>query len=209
METTKMTIHRALSELKLIDAKIDKGIAEIIPIGIYQKGKKINNHYAEDDFKDMAGSHFASVSDLIQRKVKIKSAIVKSNGLTTVKVGGKTMTVSDAITFKRIIEQKNKFLTVLKQHRDNSMANINRANEMVNSNLNTLLQNAMGKDNVKASKEDIDAISKPFLDNNTFHLFDPLNLNEKIKELEVEIGDFQAEVDAVLSESNAITLIEV
>ena len=44
----KMTIHRALSELKLIDAKIEKGIAAINPTGMYQKDKLVNGQIKQD-----------------------------------------------------------------------------------------------------------------------------------------------------------------
>ena len=40
-------------------------------------------------------------------------------------------------------------------------------------------------------------------------VYDPLNLDKVIKQMETEIEDFRANVDFVLSESNATTLIEV
>ena len=95
----KMTIHRGLSELKLIDSRIEKQITEISPVGINRKGKMVDNIYPEEDFRISATSKFQSMTDLIERKSKIKSAIVKSNGTTMVKVGEKEMTVSNATTF--------------------------------------------------------------------------------------------------------------
>jgi len=84
MEKQKMTIHRALSELKLIDSKIEKQINEIIAVGIYQKGKNINGYISPDEFKSSAKSKYDSVNDLIARKCNIKSAIVDSNSKTNV-----------------------------------------------------------------------------------------------------------------------------
>jgi len=46
----RMTIHRGLSELKLIDSKIKKRIEDIDPLGVYQKDKKVNGVYDKDDF---------------------------------------------------------------------------------------------------------------------------------------------------------------
>jgi len=40
-------------------------------------------------------------------------------------------------------------------------------------------------------------------------LFDPLKVAEKVEAMEKEVGDFEMEVDAVLSEINAVTFIEV
>ncbi len=72
MET--MTIHRALAELKLIDSRIEKSINAIVCSGIYQKDKLVNNYYTKNDFKKDARSKHQSVTDLIDRKNKIKSA---------------------------------------------------------------------------------------------------------------------------------------
>ncbi len=104
----KMTIHRALSELKLIDARITKQISEIEPTGIFQKGKLINGYKTPEDFNTTAKSKMDSVNDLIKRKVTIKSAIVNSNSTTKVNVGGTEMSVADAITFKGVIAFRNR-----------------------------------------------------------------------------------------------------
>ena len=41
METQKMTIHRALSELKLIDARIEKAINVVEPTGLMRENKPV------------------------------------------------------------------------------------------------------------------------------------------------------------------------
>ena len=81
-----MTIHRALSELKLIDARIEKAINVVEPTGLMQLNKPVNGFYAKDDFEKDVKAKFQSVSDLIERKNSIKSAIVKANGETTVTI---------------------------------------------------------------------------------------------------------------------------
>jgi hypothetical protein len=71
------------------------------------------------------------------------------------------------------------------------------------------LEAALGKDNVKAGKDDVEAIRKPYIEANEFHLFDPLKVEETVEKLEKEVSEFEAEVDAVLSEANAVTFIEI
>jgi hypothetical protein len=46
-----------------------------------------------------------------------------------------------------------------------------------------------------------------YIENNTFDLVDPIGVSGKIQELENEINEFEAEIDAVLSTSNAMTMI--
>jgi hypothetical protein len=204
----KMTIHRALGELKLIDAKIEKAIAAVQPSGIHQKGKLVNQQFKEEDFAADAKSWYDQAVDLIARKTKIKSAIVQSNGVARVKVGSKEMTVADAINAKATVKFKKKLIESLTAKHRGIVAAMNTQNAIVQSNVQKLLEAALGKDSVKADKADVDAIRKPYTDANEWHLFDPLKVDEKVKAMEKEIGDFEADVDAVLSESNAVTFIE-
>lgn len=44
---------------------------------------------------------------------------------------------------------------------------------------------------------------------NEFEIIDPLNVKQQIEKLSNRIEEFESEVDAVLSESNATTFIEV
>lgn len=205
----KMSIHRGLSELKLIDTKIAKHIEAITPTGIRQKDKPINGYYDEAKFTSNAQSNYDAVIGLMKRKLALKSAIVKANGETTVTVGGKEMTVADAINMKALIAIKKQFITNLKSKVKTTTGEFNRVQDIVNKNLQTILEATLGKDNVKTNKEDVENVTKPFLEINSYTLFDPLKIEDKIAELEKEIDDFTSEVDAVLSESNATTEIEV
>lgn len=205
----KMTIHRALSELKLIDAKIEKQINELLPSGINQKGKLVNGYIKEEDFQKSAISKFDSVNDLIERKNKIKSAIVNANGITKVKIADKEMSIADAINFKTVIKFKKKLIDSLKQKHKKTVAELNTHNEAVNLNVQRILEATFGKENVKVGDKDVEAVSKPYLEANQFHLFDPLKVDETVEKIEKEVSEFEAEVDAVLSEINAVTIIEL
>lgn len=205
----KMTIHRALSELKLIDARIEKQISEIVPSGVYQAGKLINGYMTEEEFSALAQSKFDSVTDLLSRKTAIKSAIVRANGETFVTVAGKKMTIADAITYKTVVALKKKFAETLKTRHKQAVGNMNTNNEKVNANIQAILEATFGKDNVKVTKEDMEAVRKPYLAANEFHVFDPLKVENTVSGIEDEILAFEAEVDAVLSEINAVTFIEI
>ena len=207
----KMTIHRGLSELKLLDARIEKGISQLEPVAPNQKNKKIGGYLDESEYVKNTLASWQSVIDLIKRKSAIKSAIVASNAKTMVKVGGKAFTVADAITFKTIIESKTKLASHLRGRLTAVAGSINKGNEQVNKNVDALLVAAFnGADNLtKATKESLDAIRIPYLDGNNYYMVDPLKVQEKIDELEKETSEFKMEVDAILSESNAVTFINV
>lgn len=212
METTKMTIHRALSELKLIDSRIEKAINAVEPTGLMQLNKPVGGFIAKDDFEKDVKAKYQSVTDLIERKKSIKSAIVTANGTTLVKIGSKEMTIADAINFKAVIAVKKNLINRLTQKHNSVKARFTQENERVN---NVALENAkimigkQGDDRVKPTDEDVKNIVEPFVKRNEFHLVDPLKVEELTEKLQLEVDEFEAEVDAVLSEINAITTIEI
>lgn len=211
MKNEKMTIHRGLAELKLIDSKIEKAISLIEPTGIMQLCKLVNGFHKKEDFEAEAKAKFQSVIDLITRKNKIKSAIVATNGITTINIAGVKMTIADAINFKSvIIFKKNLIDTLLKKH-NSIKSKFTIDNEKVN---NVALENAkimigkQGDDRVKPTDEDVKNIIEPFVKRNEFHLVDPLEVEKLTEILQNEISNFEVEIDAILSEINAITFIE-
>ena len=206
-----MTIHRALAELKLIDSKIEKAISVIEPTGVMQVNKLVNNFYKKEDFENDAKSKFQSVIDLIERKNKIKSAIVTTNGVTEVEISGIKMTIADAINFKSIIVfKKNLIATLIKKHNAIKSKFIieNEKIEKIALENAKIMIGKEGDNKVKPTDEDVKNIVEPFIKRNEFHLIDPLKVEELTEKLQKEVSDFEAEVDAVLSEVNAITIIE-
>lgn len=212
MEKTKMTIHRALAELKLIDSRIEKAINVVEPTGLMQLGKPVNGFYKKEDFETEVKSKYQSVTDLINRKNSIKSAIVKANGTTNISIGGKSMTIADAINFKTVILVKKNLILQLSRKHNAIKAKFKSENEKIN---NVALENAkimigkQGDDRVKPNDEDVKNIVEPFVKRNEFHLVDPLKIEELVEKLQNEVDEFEVEVDAVLSEINALTEIEI
>jgi hypothetical protein len=209
-----LTIHRALAELKTLDARITKGITEIDPVGVRQAGKPIISalgavYQDADKFASEAKASFESVQQLIKNKAALKAAIVKSNSETQVTVGGKSMTVAAAITEKSFIALKKTLLERLNALERKNQGNYKTGMEKVEKNLQTLLEASFNKEQVKASPEDVEAIRTPFLKANELHLTDPLEIKKIIAELTEEISKFEADVDACLSESNATTSITI
>lgn len=51
-------------------------------------------------------------------------------------------------------------------------------------------------------------LRQTYIDNNTYDLVDPMNIAKVMEKLDAEINEFNAEVDAALSCSNALTVIE-
>jgi len=209
MATQKVSIHRALSELKLLDAKISKKMEGTRSVGLMQKDKLVNQFYTEEHFKATANSDYQSIIDLIERKVGIKKAIVAANAETIVKIADKEMTIADAITYKSVVQYKKQLLELLESQLRSVKTQVEQNNAKIENAAIDLAKVALSKSDVALGDKDVEKVVGPYLESHLYSIVDPLKIEEKIAELSKEINEFEAEVDSILSETNAVTLIEI
>ncbi len=204
----KMTITRALVELKTLNKRIMNAIDNLIPVTIVT-GKNVPRGFTtREDFEKDVKAKYESVNALIDRRKQIKSKIVTANAVTEVEIAGAKMTIAEAIERKSSIALEKSLLGRLSEKYASNLKVHEQAEFKCNDQLQRLLEVNFGKDS-KAKSEEIDAISKPYLENNAPRFIDPLDVKKKIEELANEISKFEAEVDVVLSEANAKTEIEI
>ena len=214
MTTEKMTIHKALAELKTMDARITKAIHETpYVLAVKHSAEKING-MTVDNFKDKMRSGYQKATNLIARRDAMKRAVVLSNAATKVKIGDNEYTVAEAIEMKNHgMEFKSDLL-----HQMNS-AYTAAQNELVRNGGEALEKKAeqyvlaVIAAQPKDSKMSVDSdamktLRQTYIDDNTYDLVDPMNIAKVMEKLDAEINEFNAEVDAALSCSNALTVIE-
>lgn len=205
-----ISITEALNELKLYDSKITKAITNASFVGGAKKSSDKIGVVSKDIFNERAKATYQSSIDLIANRNSLKSAIVKSNAITEVQVADKVMTVAEAIERKNSIEYEETLLSEMKRQYANASELVNKENKKVDNKVDELLATLIGKDSdKKISKEDQEAIEKPYRDKNEFELIDPIEIYNKIVKLEEEIDNFKSQVDTQLVISNAITKIEI
>lgn len=203
--TTKMTVHRALGEIKLYDKKIIDLLNKDFVVANKKRISKIHGTDIEK-YKEEMKSNLQSLRALMRNRQTLKSAIAKSNETTTVSIGGETMTVLDAIERKNFMNMRMSVVNTLKSQ-------FNRADREVRSyedNLQTNLENYIKNTTKELNNKDlIDSLTESYKNLNEVVLIDPNNLRNVIEEMTKEDDRFNTEVDYVLSESNSNTFIEV
>ena len=210
MEIRKMTITRALNELKLLDNRINDKITSTQFVAALQNDKKVFNRLTVEEFSKEVHENFDSIKDLISNRDKIKKAIVKSNAETFVEVGGVKMTVAEAIERKNSIKYEKSVLLMMEGQLKRAEVEVGRGNEEAEKKAFEALQSVIGKENARApKKEDTDAIYTPVYDKYKWSVIDPINASLIIKELKKNIEDFDNNIDIELSSSNATTFIEI
>lgn len=198
--TNDITITRALAQLKTLSERIDNTL---------EKSVFITYRYRGDTERKMTEHNLQKVRDLIGYRKRLKAAIVESNASTYVTINGDTCTVAEAIERKSSIELEKRLLAKMKRELAEVSRKVESHNQQVQKKLDRLLEVEFGKDQVKSNVENMETISESYLKNNRAEMVDPLRLEEKITQLEESIMNFESEVDLVLSESNAITKINV
>lgn len=214
MTTEKMTVHKALAELKTMDDRIAKAIRDTTYVlAVKHSAEKINGMTVQN-FKDKMRSGYQKVTDLIARRDAMKRAVVLSNATTKVKVGDNEYTVAEAIEMKN---HGMEFRSALLRQMNSNY--VTAQNELARNSGETLEKKAeqyvlaviaaQPKDSkMSVDSEAMKALRKTYIENNTYDLVDPMDIAKIMETLDAEVNEFNAEVDAALSVSNALTVIE-
>ena len=210
----KMSITRALAEVKRLDDRIQRAISTGVYVGV-TVGKNQNQKMAEGNktisevTADIKGS-FDQVKQLMKNREVIKAAIVMSNATTKVKVGGKEYTVAEAIELKKTVVSKEYFLNSLRQVNARANLQVNALEGKMKESIERSVMAVYASDKgSKVSADQYDAIAKPQEERFAPALLDPCGITQMIAQLDEEISVINSELDFVLSESNARTDIEV
>ena len=206
---SKISVARALIEIKTLEKRIEKATENLTPLGLMLGQKPEASIQSRESFEKTAKAAYQQVQALLQRRRQLKNAVVLSNASTQVNIAGEKMTVAEAIERKRSIGLEKHFTaTMWKQHTAKLEA-LEGHNQKIERQLFQLLQATYAKPESEVSAEDYDKIAQPFKANNEASLIDPLKLKETLFQLEQQIEAFETEVDVALTESNARTEIEI
>lgn len=214
METpNKISITRALTEIKNLDDQIKKAIAQ----GRFcyaTKGKEDRmtvpgTTSTPQALKEKIESTYQKIHDLTTRRAKLKDAIQKSNSVTEVVVNNVRMTVQQAIETKQSIDYKRMLFEQMRQNYTMCVSEVERQNRTLDTQIENAVQQAYNNDKGKVTQEQYDAVATPRRKDHEYAILDPLNIQSLLETMAEEINGFVMEVDFVLAESNARTEIEI
>lgn len=226
----KYTVHRALAMLKTTKARIERELADecIMWARVARGNEDLISGVAVKDIERDIQSHYDRITALIENYAKIKSAVIKSNAgvaedseLRRTSVCGKLLTVAEIIEMQDTIYGrakkpgfKSKLLIKMKDDFAKAQMDFDDMQEKADEEVNQYIRSLAGKkrdeDETDAgTKSLIEATSKMLHEQKGPRLIDPLKIANKINALENEIENFRTEADAILSEQNALSAIEL
>lgn len=211
MTRETMTIHKALSELKVLDARIETAINT--PVYCCAKKHSADKIAGTDvtQVEKNIRSYYDKAVDLINRRKAIKRAVVLSNAVTKVSVCGVEYTVAEAIEMKNHgIEFEQRLSSAMKRDYTKAQATISKENENgLEERADQYVTAIYGQKDSKTTAADIEKVRNDFITSNQFELVDPIGVLEKIDDIDKITSGFLSEVDSQLSVSNALTEITI
>lgn len=211
MTTEKMTVHKALCELKTLDARITKAIQGSTYVFANKHANAKVSGKSISAYCEEVKSAYQSACDLIARRDAIKRAVTLSNATTKVTIGGQEYTIAESIEMKnhgiplqqKLLDKLSKDNRAARKQADDNNGDYleTRADEYVKS--------LYGNVDMKGASDEIKKVRSDFIAAQTMELVDPIGIDAEMKRLEATINGFTVEIDSALSVSNALTEITV
>jgi len=201
----EISINAALAELKLLNKKINDKTEALFIASCY--GNKTTKEET-DAFEKKAGSDFDSLKALIENRAKMKSLIVLSNAMTSIKIGDKEMFVAEAIERKNSIELERVFCTRIRENYYNCLNQLEKHNKTIQAKGEERASIVLSGDDDEKTEVYKSVLEKYIADNGA-KLFSIKDVEEKIEKMQATIDDFEKNVDIALTESNVKTLIVI
>jgi len=206
-----MTVHKALCELKVLGDRIDKEIDLLHFLTLNKHGnQKINGVPVKDHIENVR-ANYKSVMTLINRRNAIKGAVINSNAVTKVVIGGKEYTVAEAIDMKANgMSNLRKVLGNLELQWNRALSMAERENgEKLDARADAYVKSLYEGSDMKNLSDDIQKVRETFVASQTVDIIDPIGAQDVMRKLKDEIDTFMADVDSALSVSNALTYIDI
>lgn len=206
----KMTVSQALAERTLLRKKIEQSIKDdgfLLCIANKASETRIHGIIKTKCIENMK-SDYQSLTDKMARLQGIETALAKHNSESDVEIAGFVYKKSEAIALKQygmiyyrelLDEMKHQYRT------EKSKADI--ANRNLEEKSGKYMAENFGTK--EKGTDDYEAERQRWIENNEFEVVDPLNIKQKIDELDKYISDFELNVDTALSISNATNEIEI
>ena len=210
---TTMSITRALTRAKTIEKQLARLVESQFVVTLMKR--EVDN--ATDVFKDnlkMTKANFDQFNDLFAELNNIKAAVRKSNEVTKVVIGGEELTVADALVYKNTIIHRSNFLDTITRENRTADSRVEQSKINADNKFATVRENFIKSTQGQDMSEDY---IKTVLTEEERRLQAALvevkvtgikNVSEYIEAERKRIDTFIEEVDYVLSESNATTIIE-
>lgn len=208
--TERMTAHKILTEMKLVEKRITKTVSE----GVYCIANKHSNTKIDgmsiEEYKSKMQGDFDKATAEIARYFAMKKALSLSNAVTKVTISGQEYTIAEAIAMKNHGVYHKQYLldTLRTQYSAVQRTLVTKNGDELDRRAEKYVIELYGNNEDVKKGEAATQAKQQYIEQHSYDLIDKISIVDRIAELEKEIDEFASEVDAALSVSNALTEIE-
>jgi predicted nucleic acid-binding Zn-ribbon protein len=205
--TKQYSITRLLVTKKNLEKRLSEGFSNVVFVDAVRKSRS-----DKDVINTTAKSSFDKIKALQEQYQKVCAAINKSNSATLVTIAGTEMTVAEAILRKQALPRERSFVNTLRAQLAQTTRIMERNQAEIDAQVESRVEAALGRDskqNLEKQREFIESIRATVEDEYKLELVGISDAEKTIQKLVEDLDAFESEVDIVLNESNAATVLEV
>jgi hypothetical protein len=205
--TKQYSITRLLVTKKNLEKRLSEGFSNVVFVDAVRKSRS-----DKDVINTTAKSSFDKIKALQEQYQKVCAAINKSNSATLVTVADTEMTVAEAILRKQALPRERSFVNTLRAQLAKTTRIMERNQAEIDAQVESRVEAALGRDskqNLEKQREFIESIRATVEDEYKLELVGISDAEKTIQKLVEDLDAFESEVDIVLNESNAATVLEV
>ena len=203
--TQEMTVHQALSKIKIINKRLPELIEKFKPVTRIRRNETKVNGVDKETVEKNIVSDYQQIIDLQNQLCALKSAVSKYNAETIITVCGKTMSIAEAIWQNQYgIQYKKNLLGTLSRTYVRTQEFIEAENgDKLDRRVNQYASAFTTTDETTAK-----AVEQ-FRANNEMTMIDPIGIEKVISKMTGELDEMQSEIDAAIQVANATNTIKV
>lgn len=203
---TKISLTRVLSEIKSITEALAVH-STIAAVSTNKTGRVVTENCSHEQFKLTSQSRFDAWTAQVERLVLLKTLRNKANVQVEVTVGGKQMTMDQAIAKKAMLTWQKSALANFKAQLQKAQLEVTKADADVQISVDKAVAAAVASNALTTEQSNVFKAMYEQSLGKQIAVGD--NIKTSLEKLEKYITEFSNEIDYVLSEANANTYVEI
>jgi len=211
MALVTMTVYEAMARKKTLEAQLNetKTIYRMVAKKLKSDDKEtLEGDSLENAEKSIRAAYNGTVA-LIENYENLVAALHESNAKTTLEIGGKTMTVAEAIGREKYINFEERVYTSMVNTYNKFKVEVDKANadKLDPKNIAAYVEKVLGDSKKDAAL--LASTEEAYKKNNVIELFDPVNSGEVGEKKLEELKKFKEQLHSALTSCNCKTTITV
>lgn len=203
----ELTLTRCLSEIKKLEAEL-ANVPVFVRVAANKNDRVEGVLQSADEFARTSQSDWDQYLEKSERLILLKVARNKANVSTVVMVGGKEVSMDEAIARKALVPVLKNMIAQVKRNISTVEQQVQKSENEVQSAIDKNV-NAASASGTPLSEAQTQVLRQMYESSLGKKMVLGENIKAALKNVEDEINKFELEIDYVLSEANATTKVTV